>query len=51
MKSHASLFHINPSGAKTGISHANYVNPMAADALAPCVARPSTDMGLILWDK
>ena len=45
-----SILFINPSGAKTGIIHENLVNTIAADALAPCVARSSAAMLLIMWD-
>ena len=38
----------NPSGAEMGILQLNLVNIMAADALAPCVARSSAAMILIV---
>ena len=41
-------FKFNPSGAETGILQ---VNTMAADALAPYVARPSAAMVLNKQDK
>ena len=37
--------------AETGIFHGNFVNTMAADALAPWVARPSTAVVLKIQDK
>ena len=37
--------------AETGIFRENGVNAMAADALAPNVARISTVMGMIIKDK
>ena len=36
---------------KTGILRENFVNTMAADDLAPYVARPSAAMILIMKDK
>ena len=36
---------INPYGAETGIFQEKWVSVMAADALAPCIARSSADMG------
>ena len=41
----------NPSGVETKIFQANYVNAMAADALAPCIARPSTCIMLTKQDR
>ena len=41
----------NPSGARTGIFHGNWVNTMAADDLAPCVTRSSVTIVLIMQDK
>ena len=41
----------SPSVAETRIFSANLVNTMTADALAPCIARTSTAMILILQDK
>ena len=40
---------LNPSGA--GILMVNYVNAMATDALAPCVASASAAMVLTMQDK
>ena len=42
---------INYFGAETGIFLGNYVNTMAADALATCVARSSATMVLTTQDK
>ena len=42
---------VNPCGADAGIFRDNFVSTMAVDALAPCVARSSTAMLLIMWDK
>ena len=41
----------NPSGVGTRIFKENWVNTMAADALAPCIARSSAAMVLTLQDK
>ena len=38
----------NPQGARTELTRFNWVNIMAADALAPCVARTSAAMILIM---
>ena len=43
--------HYHTSGAAAGIFQKNKVNTMAADALAPCVTRPSAAMALIKEDK
>ena len=42
---------IHPSDAEMGIFWVNYVNTIAADALAPCVTTPSAAMELIRKDK
>ena len=42
---------VNPSGAEAGIFRKIYVNTMAADVLAPGVARSSTAMVLTMQDK
>ena len=42
---------VHSSGAESGIFRENWVNPMAADALAPCVARTSAAMALTMHDK
>ena len=42
---------VNPSGAEAGIFRKIYVNTMAADVLAPGVARSSAAMVLIIQDK
>ena len=42
---------MNSFGADTRMFHADYVNTMAADALAPCVARASAATVLTLYDK
>ena len=42
---------IDPSGAETRIFQENYDITMAADALAPCVARTSAAMLLTIWYK
>ena len=41
----------NPCGAGTGMFWDNYINTMAVDALAPCVARSSAAMGLTMQDR
>ena len=41
----------NPRGAGLEIFMENYVNTMTADPLAPCVARTSTAMVLIMYYK
>ena len=48
----AGLFsRVEPSGAETGILRDDLVNTMVADVLAPCVARPSAAMALIMQDN
>ena len=42
---------INPFSAETGILQDKWVDTMAADALAPCVARASASMVLTMQDK
>ena len=42
---------LSPCDAETGILKAIYINTMAPDALAPCVARPSEAMVLNMQDK
>ena len=42
---------VNTSGATTGLFQDNYVNIMAADALAPCVAKASAAMVLTMHKK
>ena len=39
------------TGAEVGMFHENYVNTIAADALAPYVARSSTAMALIIYNE
>ena len=41
---------LKPSGAETRTLEENGVNTMAADALAPCGARTSAAMTLIMQD-
>ena len=41
---------IIPCGANTGIFQ-NYINVIAEDALAPCIARSSTIMIVTMQDK
>ena len=44
--------YINPSGDATRMRQENQVNTMAADALAPCVTRPSAALAswnIIIW--
>ena len=42
---------VNPSGDETGIFGKNYLNTMTADDLAPCIARSSAAMVLIMEDE
>ena len=41
----------NPCGAESRIFWENWVNTMAVDALAPCVARSSVAIVMPVWDK
>ena len=43
--------HSNLYGAETGIFHANLVNTMATDALAPSITQSSAAMILVVYDK
>ena len=43
--------HFNPSRVGTGLFRFNTVNIMAADALAPSVAKTSAPMIFIMWNK
>ena len=42
---------VNPTGAEAVIFLDNMVNTMAANALAPCVIRPSAAKKLTMWDE
>ena len=42
---------VNPSGGEIGIFQENLANIMAADALAPHAAKPSSAMVLAAYDK
>ena len=39
---------VNSAGVKDGTFRENYVDTLAADALAPCVARTSAAMVLVI---
>ena len=45
------IFQVNPSDAEARLFQEDYVYIVVADALAPCITRPSADVVLTMTDK